>query len=111
MPTPRKTTARKATNPVKPKSQVVEQHLHFRTNDGDTIRMPLNIKLDLLEELLELNDKLDDPREGFALITRVIGADASKVGLLDLGELIGAWSDALGRSFAGALGNSLPSLN
>lgn len=109
--TPRKTTARRTTNETKPKAIVVENHLHYRTLDGDELVLSLNIKLPILEELMQIEESIEtDPRVMFSLLARVIGRDVDKVGLLDVADLFSEWSEALGQTFGQVrLGNSAPS--
>lgn len=110
---PRKAPARRTANETKPKAQIVENNLHYRTLDGEEIVISLNIKLPILEELMQIEEKIDtDPRVMFGLLGKVIGRDVDKVGMLDVADLFGEWSDALGKTFGQArLGNSASSSN
>lgn len=108
-----KATAKADEAPAK-RYSVIGHELLFETVDGEQIRLSLNVKLDVLEKVLDLQatgmESGDDMAEKVRAITGflrgLLGAEYERVGLMDMMPLFNAFSEELGAMFGASMGES-----
>ena len=91
-------TSRKP-NPVKPKVQVVEDHLHYVTRAGSEAIVPLN----LTRKQYKAFSAVDDNANMDALfdLLAALGVPEDSVGVLDVLPLYEAWANELTEALGG----------
>lgn len=114
-PADRKPRARKpATPPVHaapvpdPRFEVIEDGdtlLYHSKRRGD-LKLPLDIELGVLSDVIELGEDIDDPRKVIALLKALVGEDVTKLGTRELLPVFDRWSHELATAMVATPGES-----
>lgn len=96
-------------NPAKPKSIVIDNRLHYITLDAVEVVAPLNLKR---PQMVAYDDMPDDPsiEDLYHFLDVLIGQEASNsLGVLDVADFAGRWSEAFAQALGGSRGESVSS--
>ena len=91
-----------------PRFEVVDDGdslLYHSKRSGD-VTFPLDIPLGALEDVMDLDGNVEDPRQVVKLLTALAGEGVRKIGTRELMPVFERWTAELGAAMGGSVGES-----
>ena len=91
-----------------PRFEVVDDGdslLYHSKRSGD-VTFPLDIPLGALEDVMDLDGNVEDPRQVVKLLTALAGEAVRKIGTRELMPVFERWTAELGAAMGGSVGES-----